>query len=332
MSIPVPAWYPADAIKRYGLVPSEQAVYDCLCYHAHARTRIAWPSQGTIGEERNLNPRTVKRAMARLAEVGLIVQQEAGRRGRSARWLIVEIHPRGTSKLGMPNRRAEWSSDANGLVRIDPSETGSHDSWGSTSVAGPEVGPRNGGKSALGITGQNGSTSASGPPEDNGARSAEVSPVIETGNAHRSAASASDSKAEDDVEEPDRSSLISSSAQRGNHVSQRWDDCDEIQSEAIERSRAEGVHSAPQAQDQPQAPSEAQLQALADLARMITDVEITVIDSHDADALIKELRGEQYRRIHNDEPFDCALDDLSAGAQRYFHERHLDHLFGEVNA
>lgn len=327
MSIPVPDWYRLDAINRYALKPNEQAVYDCLCYHAHGRTRIAWPSQVRIAEERKLNPRTVKRAMARLAEVGLIVQQDVGRPGRSARWLIADFHPRGRSNFAAPTRRAEWGEMANGLVGVDLVETERHEIWNSTSALGPEVAPEIALNSTLGITRQNGSTSAPRPPEDKGTPRTHVAPSsADAENDPRFAAVVADDEAEEE-ERPSLGSLPSGASRRGRDASNAWDEEDPIEDPLA--SAAQRATFAPKAQPL----TREQVRALADLARMIEDddidaVDITAMDRDEAAELIRLLRGEQYRRIYCETPFDCTLADLSAGAQRYFRDRDLDHLFG----
>lgn len=304
MSIPIPDWYRADAIKRYALRPNEQAVYDCLCYHAHGRTRIAWPSQITIAKERKLNPRTVKRAMARLAEVGLIIQRDEGRPGRSARWMIADMHPRGRSTTPSPTVRAVWDEATNGLVGVEMAMA----DVTSTSASGPEVAPQIDPNPTPGTTGLNSPTSALGPPEGKGtSRTHVATSSADAENVHRSAA---DERANDDDEEDHPETGSRSSMDK---------------SKAIDRSSA-----AQRATFSPKAlpPTGEQERALADLAWMIGVVGLTVADRDEAAEVIRGLRREQHYRIWADTPFDCTLDVLSAGTQRYFRDRDLDHLFG----
>lgn len=72
---------------------------------------------------------------------------------------------------------------------------------------------------------------------------------------------------------------------------------------------------------------------LADLRAALegleTDQERATVPAtaQDAGELIAYYRGEAYRRMHNDEPFDCALTNLSPDARRYYEGRGVTALF-----
>jgi len=159
VSVPIPSWFVTDAVRRFDLRPNEVAVYVCLAHHANAKTRRAWPSQQTIAAEMGINPRTARRALDRLEEVGLIEKYVEGIPGRSARYLLPAELPIPKWRHPAPTTRSEWSDEVNGYRSI-PTQT---------SASGPEVEGRLGSKRDSGITRQNRATSASRPPEGKGA-------------------------------------------------------------------------------------------------------------------------------------------------------------------
>ena len=52
---------------------------------------ISWPSQYTLAADLGIARSTVQLALARLVEVGAIVEHEPGRQGRSARYRIGNV-------------------------------------------------------------------------------------------------------------------------------------------------------------------------------------------------------------------------------------------------
>ena len=81
-----------SALLRGGIGALELSAHEALVLlklmdHAGA-DGIAWPSQGTIAAELGMGRSTVVRALARLLEVGVIVEHEPGRSGRATRYRI----------------------------------------------------------------------------------------------------------------------------------------------------------------------------------------------------------------------------------------------------
>lgn len=84
-------------IGALGLSAHEGLVLLKLMDHADV-DGIAWPSQITIKDDLGMGRATVQRALARLLEVGVIVEHEPGRPGRTTRYRIVALRDQPASQ------------------------------------------------------------------------------------------------------------------------------------------------------------------------------------------------------------------------------------------
>lgn len=80
-------WLARGGLKHLGLSAHEGWVLLALIDRAD-RDGIAWPSQYTLAADLGIARSTVQVALARLVEVGAVVEHEPGRQGRSARYRI----------------------------------------------------------------------------------------------------------------------------------------------------------------------------------------------------------------------------------------------------
>ena len=90
-------WLDNDILDLYGneLGATAIAVYVALCRFAGNSSQQCWPSHATIAERVGATPPTVRKAIAKLAEVGLVtVEKRTGEDGRLTSNLYT-LHPSG---------------------------------------------------------------------------------------------------------------------------------------------------------------------------------------------------------------------------------------------
>lgn len=85
-------------------------VAGCIVSFANSRTGEAWPSQTTIAEWCRLDRKRVRDGIRELEERGLITVQDAGTRGRSARYSLAEDGASGRPKGGASGRPIGWGT------------------------------------------------------------------------------------------------------------------------------------------------------------------------------------------------------------------------------
>ncbi|SIS19668.1 helix-turn-helix domain-containing protein [Microbacterium sp. RURRCA19A] len=95
-------WLAQGGLRKLGLSTHEGWVLVALVERAD-RDGIAWPSQYTIATDLGIARSTVQLALARLVEVGAIVEHEPGRQGRSARYRIAAQLDRRAGQLAAVN-------------------------------------------------------------------------------------------------------------------------------------------------------------------------------------------------------------------------------------
>jgi Fe2+ or Zn2+ uptake regulation protein len=87
-------WVNNAILDEYGqrLGPYGLAVYQALCRHANNKSQECWPSKALLARETGMSFRSVRNALLRLEELGLIVIIPGGGEGNTNTYILTDAY------------------------------------------------------------------------------------------------------------------------------------------------------------------------------------------------------------------------------------------------